>query len=126
VSLELLLIAPFIFLRLMLNTIFFDVRDLEGDKANGIRTLPVAFGRVRSFRAMAVLDLLSSLYLAGLVGLAFLPTYALILILLPVYSSLYRWLASSERAMIGFLCDVVADGEYVLWGPLIYLGKILF
>jgi len=45
---------------------------------------------------------------------------------LPVYSSVYRWLASSERARIGFLCDVVADGEYVLWGPLIYLGKILF
>ena len=126
VSLELLLIAPFIFLRLMLNTIFFDVRDLEGDKANGIRTLPVAFGRERSFRAMAVLDLLSSLYLVSLVGLALLPPYSLILVLLPVYSALYRWLASSERAMIGFLCDFVADGEYVLWGPLIYLGKILF
>jgi 4-hydroxybenzoate polyprenyltransferase len=34
-GLELLLIAPFIFLRLMLNTILFDVRDLEGDKASG-------------------------------------------------------------------------------------------
>ena len=126
VSLELLLIAPFIFLRLMLNTIFFDVRDLEGDKGNGIRTLPVAFGRNRSFRAMAFLDLLSSLYLVGLVGVALLPTYALILLTLPVYSAFYRWLASSERAMVGFLCDVVADGEYILWGPLIYLGKIFF
>ena len=75
---------------------------------------------------MAVLDLLSSLYLVSLVGVALLPPYALILVVLPVYSTLYRWLASSERAMIGFLCDFVADGEYVLWGPLIYLGKILF
>ncbi len=124
-SLELLLLAPFIFLRLMLNTILFDLRDLEGDKANGIRTLPVAFGREWSFRVMAVVDLSSSLYLVSLVGLALLPTYALILILLPVYSAFYRWLASSERARIGFLCDVVADGEYILWGPLIYLGKIL-
>src|SRR5207247_6342544 len=91
VSLELLLIAPFIFLRLMLNTIFFDVRDLEGDKANGIRTLPVAFGRERSFRAMAVLDLLWSLYLVSLVGLTLLPPYSLILVILPVYSALYPW-----------------------------------
>ena len=123
-SLVLLLLAPYIFLRLMLNTILFDVRDVEGDKANGIRTLPIALGRARSFRFLAVLDLISLLYLAWLEGFSLFPSYAIVLIVLPLYSSYYRWLASSHPAKIDFVCDVVADGEYILWGPLIYLGKI--
>ena len=36
----LLLLGPFIFLRLMTNTIIFDIRDTEGDRENGVKTLP--------------------------------------------------------------------------------------
>ena len=30
-----------------------------------------------------------------------------------------------SNANLSFICDVVADAEYILWGPLIYIGKLL-
>jgi hypothetical protein len=53
------------------------------------------------------------------------PSYALTLMVLPIYSTIYRTFAMRGRANLGFICDFVADAEYALWGPLIYLGKIL-
>jgi len=121
----LLLLAPFIFSRLMTNTIVFDVRDTEGDRANGVRTLPTELGLARSLRIVAGIDLASALYLGLLLLGGYLPLYAVALIVLPVYSTVYRWFASHSGANLNFICDVVADAEYIFWGPLIYLGKIL-
>ena len=45
--------------------------------------------------------------------------------LLPIYSTIYRAFAMQNNANLSFICDVVADAEYILWGPLIYIGKIL-
>ena len=39
-----LLIFCFIFTKIMINSILFDVRDVEGDGASGVRTLPVVLG----------------------------------------------------------------------------------
>jgi len=124
-SLPLLLLVPFIFQRLMVNTLLFDIRDLEGDRANGIRTLPIALGKKPAFQVMGAIDLVSAAYLVGLLISGSFPLYSLVLILLPAYSLINRWVASKGWANMNFLCDVVADGEYVLWGPLIYLGRIL-
>ncbi len=125
-TLILLLFAPFIFLRLMVNTIFFDVRDRDGDNKFGVRTLPTVYGTKKSFAVMAFADLLSAAYTIALIVLRIMPTYVSLALLLPIYSTAYRWLAGRPNANINVLCDTVADGEYVIWGPLIYLGRIIF
>jgi 4-hydroxybenzoate polyprenyltransferase len=122
---ELYLFAGFIFLRLMVNTIFFDVRDLEGDSAAGIRTLPTVYGKKTSFKFIAFMDLLSAAYIAATALLGLLPTYSIVAIAFPIYSTAYRWLAQRPNANMNRLCDLVADGEYLLWGPLIFLGRTL-
>jgi len=124
-NLPLLALAPFIFLRLMTNTIIFDIRDTEGDRENGVRTLPTEIGVPRSFSVVGAIDALSAAYLIGLLLVGAVPPFALTLMILPIYSTVYRGFAMQSNANLSFICDVVADAEYVLWGPLIYFGKIL-
>ena len=62
-DLPLLLLGPFIFLRLMTNTIIFDIRDTEGDHENAVKTLPTELGVSRSFNVVGVIDALSAAYL---------------------------------------------------------------
>jgi 4-hydroxybenzoate polyprenyltransferase len=125
VDLPLLLLSPFIFLRLMTNTIIFDIRDTDGDRENGIRTLPTELGNEASFKIVAGIDAISAIYLILLLGAGLIPDYAVTFLVLPIYSTIYRGFAMQTRANLGFICDVIADAEYLLWGPLIYLGKIL-
>ncbi len=125
ISFELYLFAVFIFLRLMVNTIFFDIRDLEGDSAAGVKTMPTIYGRKRSLAVITLIDILSAAYIVSALILKLLPAYSIMVIAFPIYSISYRWLAQRPNANINLLCDVVADGEYLLWGPVIFLGRIL-
>jgi 4-hydroxybenzoate polyprenyltransferase len=119
-------IGVFIFLRLMVNTILFDTRDAKGDQMFGVRTLPTVYGPTRAFALMTLFDSASALVLVLLVLTGSLPSYALVLLLLTLYSFGYRALARRPGANLNFVCDVVADGEYLMWGPLILLGKLFF
>jgi len=121
----LLLLGPFIFLRLMTNTIVFDIRDTEGDRENGVKTIPTEVGIGKSFEIVGLIDGFSATYLISLLVLGLVPMYAATMLVLPVYSTAYRAVAMKDNSNLGFICDVVADAEYILWGPLIYLGKVL-
>lgn len=123
--LVLLCFAPFIFLRIMPNTIFFDLRDVKSDEEYGVRTFPVVFGLSKAYRLMDALDISSAAYLLALVGVGLFPFYSAIMIVLPVYSVFYRWLSRRPKPDWEFLSTVVADGEDILWGPLTLLGKML-
>ena len=120
-----LLMGVLIFLRLMVNTLIFDVRDIEGDKAAGIRTVPVVYGADATYRVMASIDALALAFLAAAVGLGLLPAPAAVLGALPAYSLAYAFLAKRQKARLSFICDVLVDGEYLIWGPLMYLGAAL-
>jgi 4-hydroxybenzoate polyprenyltransferase len=121
----LLALAPFVFLRLMSNTIFFDLRDVRADSKFGVRTAPVVFGANFSYRIMTGFDILSAAYLIILVAARTIPLYSLIMVLLPLYSLFYRWAARRPGSDLGFICNFIADGEYLLWGPLLVFGKII-
>ena len=118
-------IAPFVFFRLMSNTVFFDLRDVRADAEFGVRTVPVAFGSAFSYKLMTAFDVISAAYLAVLFGVHLLPFYSLIMIVLPAYSIVYRSLSQRPGSDLGFLCNYIADGEYILWGPVLLFGKII-
>jgi 4-hydroxybenzoate polyprenyltransferase len=124
--LAVLTFGGFVFLRLMTNTIVFDARDVEADSKFGVRTIPVAFGKSSAFRLMLLIDLAAIVYLAAVISFGLFPIYASVLLVLPLYSIYYRHLAQRPGANLGRICDLIADGEYLLWGPVLYLGRILF
>lgn len=122
VPLALLVLSPFIFLRFMENTIFFDVRDVEGDIAYGTRTIPSAFGEPATSKILNVLDSVSLVYMTLAIATALLPVLSFPLAIFPLYSFAYR--RASTEANANVIRDFFADGEYVLWMPVILLGKI--
>lgn len=121
----LLSFSPFIFLRLLSNTIFFDLRDVKADSEYGVRTVPVVFGSLRAYRFMFLIDILSAVYLVALVLIHSFPVYSLFLTILPLYSILYRFFSKSSKVNMEFLCSVIADGEDIIWGPLMVLGQLV-
>jgi len=125
ITLTLAAFVPFIFFRLMSNTIFFDLRDVRADREYGVRTVPVVFGSRFSYRSMNAFDVSSAAYITILIATHVLPLYSLVMILLPAYSLVYRRVAQKPGSDLAFLCNFVADGEYLLWGPLLILGKII-
>ncbi len=124
-NITVLAFGAFVFLRLLSNTIIFDARDVSADSKFGVRTIPIAFGTAFSYRLMLFLDASAVAYLIGAIWLGLLPAYASILAALPAYSSFYRFLARRPNADMSRICDVIADGEYLLWGPIVYFGRIL-
>lgn len=115
-------LCPFIFLRLMVNTVFFDVRDVKEDAAYGVRTIPVSLGTDASWKLMDVVDLSSGLYIALLVLSGVLPTFAGLLVVFTPYSFAYRYFSRRSTKHEDSLRDLAADGEYLLWGFVAYLG----
>jgi len=115
--------APFIFLRLMVNTIFFDQRDVQADASFGVNTLPVRIGMAGSSAVMNALDLVSGGYIIAAVALGLLPVFAVGLAVFVPYSLVYRLYARSGRHKDS-LRDFVADGEYIFWGVVTYIGHI--
>lgn len=116
-------LSPFIFLRIMENTIFFDQRDMQADASYGVKTLPVRLGLARSSRVMDVVDLLSGLYLVAIVAVGVVPLFALALLVFVPYSFAYRAYARSGRHKDS-VRDLAADGEYLLWGLVTYIGQL--
>jgi 4-hydroxybenzoate polyprenyltransferase len=116
--------AGFVFLRLLVNTIFFDIRDVKADREFGVRTIPSVFGARKSYAVMNLIDFGSACYCTALLLLNLLPQYCIVLLALPAYSYLYR-IAARKSANLGYYTDVVADAEYLFWGPLLLMGSLL-
>jgi 4-hydroxybenzoate polyprenyltransferase len=113
----------FLFGRWWINTLFFDLRDEAGDRANGLRTVPVVLGRARTLRLLHAgnLALAGATLTVPLLGGAR-PLFALL-----AASSVYTWLYLRALAAGGdphFLCDVVADGELLLLSVLVLLATL--
>jgi 4-hydroxybenzoate polyprenyltransferase len=103
----------FLFGRWWINTLLFDVRDEAGDRANGIRTVPVALGRARTLHLLQAANAL--LGAATLAAPLLLPLPRIFAVLSA--GSVYAWAyltAMGTGTDENFLCDVVADGELLV------------
>jgi 4-hydroxybenzoate polyprenyltransferase len=110
--------GAFLFGRWWINSLVFDLRDEAGDRANGIRTVPVVLGRTRTLRLLRAANaLLGAAALAAPLLLPLRPAFAL-LAWSSVYAGVYlRALRAGSDPH--FLCDVVADGELLVLSALV-------
>ena len=124
-SVSVIVVFLFIVFRVFMNTISFDMRDLEGDKREGIKTIPVLVGVSKTKLllyslniAVAIMVLISVLYGA-------LPVLAYFLLLSSAYAHVYIYLFDKKNVNKDFLCDIVIDGETILIGIYILIGKVV-
>lgn len=95
-----------IFLLILINTVLFDMRDLIGDAANGVRSIPVLVGASRTVYLLAALDLL----------LAFIhPASAMV-------GACLIWYFRKERPSLQY--DILVDGWPMISLILICLSEL--
>lgn len=58
-----------VFLVMIIDTVLCDMRDVRGDAAEGVRTMPVMFGRGRTLAILAAVDVLIFTFLSQIVAM---------------------------------------------------------
>ncbi len=106
------------FAMFFVNTVYFDLGDMRGDRAEGTLTLPLWLG----FRFTRVMLLAITLACAGALWAAahsgLVSPAGHWINVLCLYQLAFVWLARDEETNLGFLCDVVADGAFLVGGLL--------
>ncbi|MCE8427197.1 MAG: UbiA family prenyltransferase [Candidatus Methanoperedens sp.] len=108
-----LLIFWFFFLKSYINSILFDVRDIQGDIINKVRTVPVFLGITRTKNLLLALN---SIYIPWLIfsySQGFFRRYLFIFFFAIAYGYWYILYFCKERKKIGKSLDLLVDGEFI-------------
>ena len=119
----LILILIFVYLKLFIYECVSDIKDIESDKKEGLATFSIIFKRKKLFQVLTLITILSGIPLLLGFYLNLFPIYSLMLLLtIPYNAYCFREFKKGD-IRFGFLCNVFADGEFVLWSFLILFGK---
>lgn len=124
-SYSVFILFSFVIFRLVINTILFDARDMEGDKKENVRTIPVSLGIKKTKSLLYFLNIIISVIIILSVLYGVLPILAYFLLLSSVYAHIYIYLFDKKNINKDFLCDIVIDGEYILIGIYIFIGTLI-
>jgi 4-hydroxybenzoate polyprenyltransferase len=104
------MVAYFIFLKLFINSILFDVRDIEGDQKAGVRTIPAALGTRNTRTLLLFLNSTLVVWIAvSLVKGMFYPYFfVLILFVLYGYWEILRFTRANAKTSRSFYSLVTA------------------
>ena len=95
------------------NTTYFDLGDIEGDRLQGTRTLPVVVGYAKTRRLLHAVNVLAAIALAGAVSAGWVAGIGGRLLLLNVVQAALLLRAKDEDSDIGWECDIVFDGIFI-------------
>ncbi len=113
------------FLIWFVNTVFFDLGDIPGDRLEGTQTLPLILGFRRCRQLLLAVSAVAAatLWWGQQVGLV--TAWASWVNLVSLYTFAYVLAAQREDTDLGFLCDVIADGTFVAGALLLALAGAL-
>ncbi len=107
-----ILVFYFFFLKSYINSIIFDIRDMEGDRMNGVRTIPVSMGREKTKLLLLILN--STLLLWLVIFWEYFRNYFYVLFFSITYGYMYIMYFCEAEAKSGKSLDLLVDGEFIL------------
>jgi 4-hydroxybenzoate polyprenyltransferase len=111
-------VVYFMIARVFINTVIFDIRDVDGDRANGIRTLPVIMGeRKTTFTLLAVNSTLIPWLMAGRGS-------ELLAVIMILYG--YAFILGFRRIRSPLTMELFVDGEWMMACMLFLVIKMVF
>ncbi len=111
----------FFFLKMFVNTVACDIKDIKGDARFTINTLPVKMGIQKTKMALYVITIIAAC-LAVYYAFIFSSMSIYFISMITGYSLFYIY--KIGKTEIKFLSDVVIDGEFLFMGFLAYLGSL--
>ncbi len=126
-DLRIFLLFVFVFLRFTVDTIFFDIKDVEADKRHGLLTMPVIFeNKAKCLKFLHTVNFLSVLPIVVGVVFDIFPVFTISLTLTVIYAFIYLEKSKQKDADILSISYILVDGEYVFWPFYLLVGKIFF
>ncbi|MGB9978952.1 UbiA family prenyltransferase [Methanobacterium sp.] len=120
-----ILILSFIFINLIINAVLFDIRDIKGDKANNIKTIPVVIGRSKTKKMLLAIHSSLIPWLALSIYWGFFTRYLPVLIFCIIYGYwLIHYFCNTEKVP-KFATDILVDGEWILVAILCFIITII-
>lgn len=124
-NLPLFLLLIFIYLRWITNTAFFDIKDIDTDKEEGLLTFSIIWGRKKLLNILSVITILAVIPIISGVYLQLFQKSSIMLILTIPYTFYYFRKLENKNVDISFLYNVLVDGEFIFWPIFILLGEFL-
>lgn len=118
---RIVLVFSYIFLQVIVNTILFDVLDVKGDSASGMKTVPIVLGRnrTRNFLIFTNTVLCVWLVICGIEGLFMRYLPALEFGVFYTYVLIWHFIGGNCPRL---LAEILVDGQ---WFPIVLIMKIL-
>lgn len=116
----------FVFIKFLVNTMSFDIRDIEGDKKSGVRTIPVLLGRSRTKILLLGIQSTLIIWLLIVVSEGIFAHYWLVFAFSIIYGFCYIHYFSENRKLEVFSRDLFVDGEWMLLAALCFLVNLNF
>jgi 4-hydroxybenzoate polyprenyltransferase len=104
----------FFFIKSYTNSILFDIRDIEGDSLNGVKTLPIVLGRNKTKILLLILNSILVFWFIFSYFQGFFHRYLVVLIFAIAYGYWYILHFCREGIKIGKSLDLLVDGEFIL------------
>jgi len=118
------LVAYLVFLKLFINTVLFDVRDVEGDRRAGIVTIPTWLGKVKTKNVLLVLNSTFIPWATFAIFHGLVLKFVIILCSSIPYGYWYIHHFCSDAAVRKSM-DLLLDGEWILLAVLLILCAFL-
>lgn len=126
-NLAYLLILLFIYMRMLPNTIFYDLKDVKNDTREKLKTIPAVFGKQKTIKLLGLMNILAFIPLFAGIYLKILPLYTIFMIFFLFYSMYYLIktfkLGDTEIKREYYL---LSDVEFILWPVILIIGKLSF
>ncbi len=110
------IIFTFVFFKFIGNMLVFDIRDMKGDSANGIRTIPIVLGVGKTLVLLHALNIAAFLAMVVPAYMGILDATAYFISLVCVYSGFYLLKVGKWNML--FVADILSDGEFVVMAML--------
>jgi len=126
INLSFIIMFFLIFLRVMINVIFFDLKDIDNDTASRIKTLPVILGKKYTIKILNSMNIIS--FIPLILGIYFniISFCAISLLILCIYGYFYINKATSASSNeLESAAHTLADFEFIIWPLILIIAKII-
>lgn len=121
-----LIMFIFLFLQFIMNTSFCDIKDMESDTKQHLKTLPLYFGKQNFLLILHGINLSSFLLILTGTIIQILPTYVIMFSLFTfLYNFYYIQKAYNPTTNIEVLSSMVVDGQFAFWPLLLFVGLLI-
>lgn len=118
-----LIFTVFVYLKAFIMQIFLDIKDIESDKREGLRTFPIIFGKEKTLNILKISSVLITLIIPIILSVYLNIFPILILILfLTIPFNFYCFSLAKRQKYLGYILE---SGEFLLWSILILVGKVI-